>query len=88
MFVKTPVYEVDGEIVFGLLRPALQPSSSDHVITVSQADENRLDRISSKVLQDPRYWWAIATISDVVDPLTEIVAGTILRVPSVSSLQE
>jgi hypothetical protein len=55
---------------------------------VTQADENRLDRISTKTLQDPRYWWAIATISDIIDPLTEITTGKLLRVPAAAALQE
>ena len=88
MFVKTPVYEVNGDIVFGLLRPAIQPAGTDRIVTVTQADENRLDRISTKTLQDPRYWWAIATISDIIDPLTEITTGKLLRVPAAAALQE
>jgi hypothetical protein len=88
MFVTTPVYEADGDVIFGLMRPAIQQSSSDRVITVTQADENRLDRIAFKALQDSRYWWAIALLSDVVDPLTEITTGKLLRVPPVSALQE
>ena len=34
-------------------------------------------------LGDARNWWAVADLSDVVDPFEELTMGRVLRVPSV-----
>ena len=38
--------------------------------------------IGLSFLLDARAWWALADLSNVIDPFTELVPGAILRVPS------
>jgi len=42
----------------------------------------RLDQLATKYYKNPLYWWLIAEFNSSVD-LTNIPAGTILRIPSV-----
>lgn len=82
MFRSTPVYDVDGTVVFGLMRPVIAPGPGDTIFTVTQPWENRLDKISAQFYSTTRFWWAIAQINNLVDPLTEIPVGTQLRIPN------
>lgn len=82
LYQKTPVYDVDSTIVFGLMRPPVLPAASDRLMTVTQGDEHRLDRLAVRAVGDARYWWMIALVNGMVDPLTEAVTGRVLRVPA------
>ena len=85
-FSATPVVSVGENVVFGLMEPTVLPSNTDWRATVGQADENRIDRIAARHLGDSRYWWAIAQLNNMIDPLTEVVAGTVIKVPDRQSL--
>lgn len=78
MFVNTPVYRVDDEIVFGLRQPAVLPSASDVSLTIPLQLEGRLDQVSHKLYGSPDFWWAIADVNPLVDPFL-VEAGTVLR---------
>ena len=47
MFAQTPVYSVEGEIVFGLMQPAVVPHDSDGWWQVTSVNANRLDIIAN-----------------------------------------
>lgn len=63
-------------------------SDSDQYITVNIATENRLDVIACRYYKSPIMWWVIALANDIIDPLGEIPAGTVLRIPSLTSVYE
>lgn len=81
MFSKTPVYEVNGNVVFGLQQPVVLPAIGDEIFTVPLAIENRLDRISYKFYGTPNLWWAIAQVNNLVDVFLDVPVGTHLRIP-------
>ena len=63
-------------------------SSSDKYVTVNNATENRLDIISVRYYRSPIMWWVIALANNIIDPFTEIPAGTVLRIPAMTSIYE
>lgn len=81
-YTKTAVVSVNGQVTFGLLQPTVLPSNGDQRATVGQSDENRIDRLASKYLRNPGYWWAIAECNNMIDPLTEVTTGRVLRIPN------
>jgi hypothetical protein len=81
MYSKTPVYDVNGVVVFGLQQPVVLPASSDQIYAVRQGSENRLDRISFSFYGTAKLWWAIAQVNNLVDPMMDIPTGTQLRIP-------
>lgn len=86
LYVKTPVHDVDGTVFFGLMVPPVMPAATDRIVTVTQGDEQRLDRLAAQYLGDARYWWAIAVLNNLTDPLTQVTTGTLLRIPDRASL--
>lgn len=56
--------------------------------TVSSRNENRLDIISLINYKTPQYWWIIAIANNIIDPLSDITIGTVLRIPDITSLYE
>lgn len=63
-------------------------SDSDTYYTVSKPEEGRLDIISLINYKNHRYWWIIALANDIIDPMTEVVQGKVLRIPSIMSIYE
>lgn len=92
MFPVTPIYEsqADGEnvIVFGLLQDVIVPDPSDTVFTVPIAGVHRLDLISQNFYGVPDFWWVIARVNNILDPLVGIANGTRIRVPTKSRLAQ
>jgi hypothetical protein len=78
MYVNTPVYRAEGEVVFGLRQPAMFPGSSDLMVNVPLQLEGRLDLVSNTLYGSPDFWWAIADLNALVDPFL-VEAGTTLR---------
>jgi len=82
MFAKTSVYEVDSQIVFGLMRDAVVPDPTDTLYTVPQQGADRLDLVSAEFYGVPDLWWVIARCNLVLDPLSGVPTGTQLRIPT------
>lgn len=81
MFAETPIYEVDGEFVFGLRRESVLPDSSDVLYTVPQMLENKIWLVSELFYDIPDLWWVIASVNNINDPLI-LPYGTQLRIPT------
>lgn len=86
MFSATPVYEVGGDVVFGLLKDAIVPDASDDLYTVPPGGAHRLDAISYYFYNTPHLWWVLARVNNVVDPLIGVAVGTVIRIPTKSRL--
>lgn len=86
MFVTTPVYEVGGNIVFGLLRDAVVPDATDALFKVPPGGQFRLDLISHQFYATPALWWVLARVNNIEDPLVGAPVGTVLRIPTVERL--
>lgn len=44
-------------------------------------EESRLDKIASKHYGADDLWWAIAVYNGIINPVTEVIAGKILKIP-------
>jgi hypothetical protein len=85
-WTATPVYAPPGQpVVFGLRRPPLGQAANDLMYTVPLAQANRLDLVSQIFFGSPDYGWAIADVTQLVDPLL-VPVGTVLRIPAASRL--
>ena len=63
----------------------INKSNADEYFIVTKIEEDRLDIISYKYYNTPKYWWVIAMANDIIDPLC-VRRGTILRIPKFNSL--
>lgn len=82
MFSSTPVYNVQGNIVFGLLADVVVPDGTDELYTVPSAGEARLDLISDNFYSTPHLWWVLARVNRITDPMTEPATNDVIRIPS------
>lgn len=84
MFAATPVYRLgsDETVVFGLRQRRLLPANGDSDITVTAPEAGRLDLIAQQLYGEANGWWAIADVSNLVDPLAGVITGETLRVPA------
>ena len=62
-------------------------SNNDEYSVVTKVEENRLDIISYKFYNTPKYWWVIAMANYIFDPF-DIPVGTKLRIPPILSLYD
>lgn len=65
---------------------SIYPFEGTNMYTVTAADENRIDIISTKVYGSASYYWILCYINNIEDPL-KLKAGTILFTPPISSLK-
>ena len=68
-------------------RSAFGTDSSDTEYKVDAYYTGRLDLISASFYNEPRYWWVIAQCNNIIDPVSEVVAGVVLRIPSKDRLE-
>jgi len=63
-------------------RSLLTTDSTDTLYVVEKKFEHRLDLIAALFLDEPRYWWIIAMLNNMLDPHAETVEGVILNIPT------
>jgi hypothetical protein len=63
-------------------RTILEKDDSDITYVVENTYEGRLDLIAAIFYNEPRYWWILAQYNNVLDPFSEVKAGTLLLIPS------
>lgn len=86
MFATTPVYEVDSEVVFGLMKDVIIPDASDTLFTVPTGGVNRLDAISNQFYGTPALWWVLARVNNILDPLLGVGLSQQIRIPTKARL--
>jgi len=59
----------------------LEPSDGDIFVTITGDIANRPDLIAQKAYEDTRLWWVIYEFNDIRDPMFDLRAGMILRLP-------
>ncbi len=68
-------------------RNSFQAAADDTQYVVEKAFEGRLDQIAAIQLGEPRYWWFIAMLNNILDPYNEIREGVILRIPTLERVR-
>jgi hypothetical protein len=61
-------------------------SPKDMYFTVTSGVESRLDLVSYKFYQTPELWWVLADVNQIFFPAEELTVGTVLRIPSKTTL--
>ncbi|MEM2159678.1 MAG: hypothetical protein QXN55_01835 [Candidatus Nitrosotenuis sp.] len=64
----------------------LDLDSTDLEYTVENFYEGRLDLIANAFYKTPRLWWFLAQYNAILDPITEITPGRVLRIPSMERI--
>ena len=82
MFSTTPIYEVGGDIVFGLMTPVVLPDPTDELWPVPAAGVSRLDLLSYSFYGTPELYHVLADVNNCDDALVGIPQGTKIRVPT------
>ena len=69
---------------------SIPAASDDQIITLAKKYEYRPDTLSYDLYGTPAYWWifAVRNRSTIIDPIWDMVAGTSITVPSLTSLQK
>lgn len=86
-YVSGGTTEVNSRALEWWERLNLVPASDDVVYVVEKSMVGRLDLISALFLDEPRHWWIIAMLNNILDPALEVKEGIILRVPSRQRVQ-
>lgn len=82
MFANTPVYDVGGTLVFGLLRDPVVPDPTDELYLVNPGEVDRADLIAAKALGTPNLMWAVWRVNGVIDPEIPFEVRQQIRLPT------
>lgn len=69
--------------IFDLFGTSKIISTTGKFHVVEESEKNRLDKISVRYYETPRYYWLIALANDMIDPFI-VVPGTTLSIPSMT----
>lgn len=62
--------------------------SKDSSYTVYKVEKNdTLDSIALLYYNNPTYYWVIADYNRIIDPYAELIEGTLLQIPSLSTIR-
>jgi hypothetical protein len=68
-------------------RSQLVIDDTDRTYTVELKAVGRLDLLAAAYLDDSALWWVIAQYNAILDPVSEIVVGRVLRIPTKERVQ-
>jgi len=84
----TPVIKESGILRYGLWEPLdIVLNGTESSIVVDSTSENRPDLISMEVYGVVDYWWVIMQVNNILMPIRDLVAGKILIIPFLSSIE-
>lgn len=70
-----------------LRRPLnIEQSDGDVFVVVDKELESRPDLVSTRAYGIPDLWWAVYEFNDIRDPLFQLKAGQILRIPDLDKI--
>lgn len=64
----------------------LERQDNDFILTVQEYEANRPDLISYRVYGKAQYAWLVLQYNNIVDPVTELVTGAEIYLPTQSRL--
>jgi uncharacterized protein YbaP (TraB family) len=67
-------------------RAIIPADSSDKFYTIERQYEGRADLLGTIFLGDASLAWVILQLNNVLDPTTEMVAGTTIRIPTIARI--
>jgi len=88
MYVTTPIYEINGDYVFGQRVPEIPQDDTDRLYQVTQPNSGRLDLIAKEMYGTEELWWVICDANLMTDPMTEATTGSKIRIPLQSRINQ
>lgn len=84
-YSDNPVFKAGENLILNTFeKPIYTSATDDSYFTVIDKYQGRLDLISAAVYGTTELWWLIAYTNNILDPFTEVVAGTQLVIPPAS----
>ena len=65
--------------------PEIDMTNYDRYV-VTESDLMRLDLIAHRVYGDSSWWWVIAWVNNVFNPLRDLVVGDVLLLPKMEAI--
>ena len=88
-YFLSDIYESDGIKFFETWNVITVPiSSEDEFYTIPVGEEGRWDLIAHKKLKTVLNWWILCLANNIKNPLEIIPAGTVIRIPSESTVYD
>jgi len=81
-YVHGGVTETAGNRLEWHERLVIPPDETDISYIVENIYDRRPDMLASVFYNEPRYWLVIAQRNNILDPFSEMTAGTILNIPT------
>lgn len=82
---RTTIKEYEGARMYEYpYQPEVPRSLDDKYIYVTE--NVRLDQLAHSEYGDSKLWWIIAKVNSIFNPLDELKYGTVLRIPTLTSL--
>jgi hypothetical protein len=69
-------------------KAAVKRDPSDLVYFMERKYENRPDMLGYVFYGDPGLWWIIAQYNNILDPVVELVEGTLLLIPTLDRIKQ
>jgi hypothetical protein len=66
----------------------LKEGEGDIFVEITQDLEQRPDLIAQKAYEDPNLWWVVFEFNEIRDPLFDLVAGQLIRLPALDRVLE
>lgn len=61
---------------------------NENNVYIELTASTRLDTLANDYYGDPKFWWAIAQINNIKNPLTELKVGMLIKIPPLSALMK
>lgn len=83
----TVVHGTGSEERFGPWMPPAISLSGATQHAVEPHEVGRLDNLANKFWRNPRYWWVLAFVNNIHQPLRDMTAGMMLTVPTLDAIE-
>jgi hypothetical protein len=86
-YVSGGTTEVNSSALEWWERSVFLSNPDDSSYVVEKKFVGRLDLIAATFLGEPRYWWVIAMLNNILDPVNEVTEGVLLYIPTVDRIK-
>lgn len=81
-YVAGGTTEVNSNAIEWWDRAELATTNDGQYYVVDNTFAGRLDQIATMFYNEPRYWWYLAQLNNILDPYNEVYEGLVLWIPS------
>jgi hypothetical protein len=86
--VRDSADNLTNSYVWGVWKPfEFRATDGDVFYRIADHEVGRLDLLSHRFYGTPSFWWVIAYVNNVVDPIFDLIPGMVLRIPPLAHVQ-